>query len=67
MNTGPYIAYFEAESSSASYMYPTFSFIYQFNDGDFLELDMYHTQGSNANTYPQSQAIGFFMSGFRIG
>ena len=67
MNTGPYIAYFEAESSGASFIYPTFSFIYQFNDGDFLELDMYHTNGSAVNTYPASQAIGFFMSGFRIG
>ena len=67
MSTGPYIGYFEAESSSASYVYPTFSFIYQFNDGDFLELDMYHTTGSAVSTYPQSQAIGFFMSGFRIG
>lgn len=67
MSTGPYIAYFEAESSSASYMYPTFSFIYQFNDGDFLELDMYHEASSAVSTYTQSQAIGFFMSGFRIG
>ena len=67
MNTGPYIGYFETESSGASYVYPTFTFIYQFNDGDFLELDLYHTKGSNADTYPVSQAIGFFMSGFRIG
>lgn len=67
MNTGPYIGYFEAESSGQSYVYPTFNFIYQFNSGDFLELDLYHTHGSDVATYPVSQAIGFFMSGFRIG
>ena len=67
MNTGPYIAYFETEASGTGYVYPTYSFIYQFNSGDFLELDLYQTQGSNAATYPQSQAIGFFLSGFRIG
>jgi len=67
ISTGPYVGYFEAESSSASYLYPTFNFIYQFNDGDFLELDMFHSAGAAVSTYPQSQAIGFFMSGFRIG
>jgi len=69
MSTGPYLAYFEMEASasSGSYAYPTYSFIYNFNDGDFLELDMYHNHGSALNTYPPSQAIGFFMSGVRIG
>ena len=67
MNTGPYIGYFETESSSASYTYPTFSFMHSFASNSFLELDLYHTASSSANTYPQSQAIGFFMSGFRIG
>jgi len=28
---------------------------------------MYHDQGSTLATYPASQAIGFFMSGFKIG
>lgn len=67
MNTGPYVGYFEIEAQGGSYAYPTFSFIYQFNDGDFLELDMYHTHGSALATYPPSQAIAFFMSGVRIG
>ena len=67
MNTGPYIGYFEIEANASNYAYPTFSFIYQFNAGDFLELDMYHTHGSALSTYPPSQAIGFFMSGVRIG
>jgi hypothetical protein len=67
MNTGPYLGYFEIEADASNYAYPTYSFIYQFNDGEFLELDMYHTHGSDLNTYPQSQAIGFFMSGVRIG
>ena len=67
MNTGPYLAYFETEADASNYAYPTFSFIYQFNDGDFLELDMYHTHGSALSTYTTSQAIGFFMSGVRIG
>ena len=67
MSTGPYIGYFEIGKTTSTYAYPTFNFIYQFNSGDFLELDMYHDQGSTLATYPQSQAIGFFMSGFRIG
>ena len=67
MSTGPYIAYFETETSGTSFVFPTYNFIYQFNDGDFLELDVYQTQGSNAATYPTSQAIGWFLSGFRIG
>ena len=67
MNTGPYLGYFEIEADASNYAYPTFSFIYQFNDGDFLELDMYHTHGSALSTYPPSQAIAFFMSGVRIG
>jgi len=67
MNTGPYIGYFESGDGASTYLYPTFTFIYQFNDGDFLELDLYHTASSSASTYPSSQAIGFFMSGFRIG
>ena len=67
MNTGPYIGYFEAQSASASYLYPTFSFMHSFASGSFLELDLYQTASGSANTYPQSQALGFFMSGFRIG
>jgi len=67
MNTGPYIGYFEIGKTTSTYSYPTFNFIYQFNNGDFLELDMYHDQGSTLATYPASQAIGFFMSGFKIG
>ena len=67
ISTGPYIGYFEIGRTTSTYAYPTFSFIYQFNNGDFLELDMYHDQGSTMATYPPSQAIGFFMSGFRIG
>lgn len=67
INTGPYIGYFEIGKTTSTYAYPTFSFIYNFNAGDFLELDMYHDQGSTMATYPQSQAIGFFMSGVRIG
>ena len=67
MNTGPYIGYFEATSPSATYIYPTFSFMHSFVDGDFLELDLYQTASGSAATYPQSQAIGFFLSGFRIG
>ncbi len=67
MNTGPYIGYFEAESSSSSYMFPTFSFIFPFVDGDFLELDLYHTHGSARNSYITGAELGFFMSGVRIG
>ncbi|MAG19785.1 MAG: hypothetical protein CMB98_06885 [Flavobacteriaceae bacterium] len=67
MNTGPYVAYFEEHSYGASYIYPTYSFIYNFVDGDFLELDMYQTHGSAKSSYVVSQAIGFFMSGVRIG
>jgi len=67
MNNGPYIGYFEAQSASASYLYPTFSFMHSFASGSFLELDLYQTASGSANTYPQSQALGFFMSGFRIG
>ena len=67
INTGPYLAYFEMEADASNYAYPTFSFIYQFNSGDFLELDMYHNSGSAVSTYPQSQEIGVFMSGVRIG
>ena len=67
MSTGPYLSYFEIGKTTSTYAYPTFSFIYQFNSGDFLELDMYHDQGSTLATYPASQAIGFFMSGVRIG
>ena len=67
MNTGPYIGYFEAQSASASYLYPTFSFMHSFASGSFLELDLYQTASGSANTYPPSQALGFFMSGFRIG
>ncbi len=66
MSTGPYLSYFETIGDS-TYAYPTFNFIYQFNSGDFLELDMYQNSGSTLATYPTSQAIGFFMSGFRIG
>ena len=67
MNTGPYIGYFEAESSSASYIFPTFSFIFPFVAGDFLELDLYHTHGSARNSYIAGAELGFFMSGVRIG
>ena len=67
MNSGPYIGYFEAESSAASYAYPTFSFMHSFASGSFLELDLYHTASSGVATYPTSQALGFFMQGFRIG
>ena len=67
MNTGPYIGYFEMEADASNYAYPTFSFIHKFESDEFLELDMYHTHGSALSTYPQSQAIGFFMSGVRIG
>lgn len=67
MSTGPYIGYFEIGKTTSTYAYPTFNFIYQFNSGDFLELDMYHDQGSTLATFPQSQAIGFSMSGVRIG
>ena len=66
MNTGPYIAYFETEGDG-TYAYPTFNFILSFAAGDFLELDLYQNQGSTMNTYPQSQSLGFFISGFRIG
>ena len=66
-NTGPYIGYFEAESSSASYIFPTFSFIFPFAAGDFLELDLYHTHGSARNSYIAGAELGFFMSGVRIG
>ena len=67
MNTGPYIGYFEAEGSSATYMFPTFSFIFPFVAGDFLELDLYHTHGSARNSYIAGAELGFFMSGVRIG
>ena len=68
MNTGTYLGYFEIGKTTSTYAYPTFNLIYQFNDGDFLELDMYHDQGSALSTYTTSQqAIGFFMSGVRIG
>ena len=67
MSTGPYFAYFEIGRTTSTYAYPTFSFIHQFNDGEFLELDMYHDQGSTLATYPQSQALSFSMSGVRIG
>lgn len=67
MNTGPYIGYFEAEGSSSNYIFPTFSFIFPFADGDFLELDLYHTHGSARNSYIAGAELGFFMSGVRIG
>ena len=67
MNNGPYIGYFEATSPNASYVYPTFSFMHNFVSGSFLELDLYQTGSGNAATYPPSQAIAFFMQGFRIG
>ena len=51
------IGYFEHESSGQSYLYPTFNFIYQFNNNDFLELDLYHTHGSDVTTYPTSQVV----------
>ena len=67
MNTGPYLGYFEIEADASNYAYPTFSFIHKFESDEFLELDMYHTHGSALSTYTSSQAIGFFMSGVRIG
>ena len=67
MNTGPYIGYFEAEGSSSNYIFPTFSFIFPFSAGDFLELDLYHTHGSARNSYLAGAELGFFMSGVRIG
>lgn len=67
MNTGPYIGYYEATSPSATFVYPTFSFMHNFTSGSFLELDLYQTGSGNATTYPSAQALGFFMQGFRIG
>ena len=67
MNNGPYIGYFEATSPSATFVYPTFSFMHNFASGSFLELDLYHTASGDVDTYPSAQALGFFMSGFRIG
>jgi len=68
---GAYIAYFEEEiktqGSNGSYAMPSYTFMYSFVDGDFLQVDFYQNSGGSISTNYGGVDWAFQISGVRIG